>query len=281
MNYLEKLNSDINIMNLRINDYIKLRNEYYEYVMSLKYKDEYSNPVEAPKTIWLCWFQRLETAPELVQSCIRKVSSSYPEYKKILIDEFNLFKYVNIDESVIKKWKAGVISNTAFSNIVRLEVLIKYGGIWMDATVLCTGLSLPSYMTDSSLFVYSSWKWISGDVRPVSTWLIAANKEHPILMAVRDCLVKYWNDKDELVTYFVFHMFFAMVIEKFPKLFEKIPKISNVPPHFMQFEMHNEYNCTRFEQLTEMSPIHKLTYKLGEKILINNNNLYKYVADNY
>lgn len=38
MNYLEKLNSDINIMNLRINDYIKLGNEYYEYVMSLKYK---------------------------------------------------------------------------------------------------------------------------------------------------------------------------------------------------------------------------------------------------
>lgn len=277
MEYVKKLNDDLDIMKSRIDDYILLKNRYFEFVKNLPYDDEYIECKSRNKCIWICWFQGVNSAPELVKKCIDTIKSNFFDYQKIIITKENFKEYVEIDDTVVRKWNEGVITNTAFSNIIRLELLIKYGGIWMDATVLVTEDKFPSYVEDSPLFMYSSWKWISGDVRPISTWFISAQKNHPLLMAVRDCLVKYWQDNDQLITYFIFHMFFAMVMELYPKMFSQIPRISNIPPHMMQFELQNEYSSKRFTELIEMSSIHKLTYKLDKKVFNDSNNLYNFI----
>ncbi len=42
---------------------------------------------------------------------------------------------MNIPNSIVSKWKSNVISDTHFSDIIRTELLIKYGGTWIDSTV--------------------------------------------------------------------------------------------------------------------------------------------------
>lgn len=281
MNYIEKIQNDMIILQSRIDDYLKLKDEYKDFAYNLPYKDEFVKQTEKRKTIWICWFQGVENAPDLVKKCINKNINSLADYEKIILTKENFSKYVDIKENVLKKWEKGIISNTAFSNILRLEILIKYGGIWMDSTVLFTGERFPNFVTDYPLFMFSSWKWITGDVRQISTWFISAQKGHPLLKAVLDCLYKYWADKDELVTYFVFHMFFGLVIERYPVMFNQIPRISNVPPHFMQFELQNPYSERRFSELTEMSSIHKLTYKLDESVYKDETNIYNYLLKRY
>ena len=279
IDHIEKMNRDIRIMQDRISDYIGLRNRYMDFARALPYEDVLKDR-EREKIIWVCWFQGIEQAPQLVKNCFRQLTKRYAGYKKILITSDNVFEYIEVDETVKDKWKKGVISNTAFSNIIRLELLVRYGGVWMDATVLCTADRLPDYIETSPLFVYSSWKWITGDVRPVSTWLMASDQHHPMLKAVRDCLVKYWTENDELQTYFIFHMFFQMVIEQFPEVWGQTPRFSNVPPHMMQFELGNAYSGRRFEQLTEMSDIHKLTYKLDDDVLTDEDSLHAHLIRN-
>ena len=44
-------------------------------------------------------------------------------------------------EYIVKKWEKGRIPAALFSDLLRLELLIKYGGTWIDSTVLCTGVN--------------------------------------------------------------------------------------------------------------------------------------------
>lgn len=281
MNYYEKIQNDMDILQSRINDCLELRTEYKEFVDRLPYVDQIIEKKEISKIIWICWFQGIENAPELVQKCVKNNISKIYGYKKIILTSKNFTKYIKIKPLILKKWKQGIISNTAFSNILRLEILIKHGGIWMDSTVLFTGKEFPRYVTKYPLFMFSSWKWITGDIRPVSTWFISAQKGHPFLKAVRDCLYKYWTDKNELVTYFIFHMFVAMVIERYPIMYSQFTRISNVPPHYMQFELQDRYSEIRFKELTDMASIHKLTYKLDAAVYKDEDNLYNYLLKEY
>lgn len=281
MNYVEKIQNDMKILQTRIEDYLKLKEEYNSFVNELPYKDELVENKEKNNKIWICWLQGVDYAPELVRKCVKNNINKIKGYEKIILTEDNFKDYVEINPVIMKKWRAGIISNTAFSNILRLEILIKYGGIWMDSTVLFTGKEFPEYVTEYPLFLFSSWKWITGDIRPVSTWFISAQKGHPLLKAVLECLYKYWTDKDELVTYFVFHMFFAMVMERYPIMFSQIPRISNVPPHMMQFELQNKYSKQRFSELITMSSIHKLTYKLDERVYDDEENIYNFLLREY
>ena len=41
----------------------------------------------------------------------------------------------------MEKWEKGRIPAAMFSDLLRVELLIKYGGTWIDSTVLCTGVN--------------------------------------------------------------------------------------------------------------------------------------------
>lgn len=278
--FMDTLQNDLDILHQRFDDAKVLRAEFSGFLDRLSYvSDSY---VDVPsKNIWSCWFQGMDKAPDIVQSCYNTIKDNFDGYEKILITKDNLEFYTDIDPIVMQKWKDGIISNTAFSNIVRLELLINHGGLWLDSTIFCTDMVIPEFISKSPLFVYSNWKWISGDVRPISNWLMSACKDHVMLKVVRDLLVQYWHEKNELQTYFIFHMFFQMVIESFPEVWKQTPKISNLPPHMMQFELQGAYTAKRFEQLKTMSMFHKLTYKLPEKTITDDNNLYNYIIKNY
>lgn len=278
METILKLESDIEIMRERIADYKKLNVEYHDFLKSLRCADLPSDALPS-KIIWTCWLQGVEKMPPLVKTCHRVLAEKFADWTHILITQDNLEQYITLDKIFTRKWRKGIISSTAFSNMVRLDLLENYGGIWIDATVLVTGKDFPEYVTRTPFFMYSSWHWLCGDVRPVSTWFIASCKNHPLLKLVKSLLEKYWLDKNYLQTYFIFHMFFRMAITEHPQIFESVPKVSNVPPHFMQFELQKKYCAKRFAELKTLSPIHKLTYKLPEKVLASRDTLYAYLIN--
>jgi hypothetical protein len=82
--------------------------------------------------------------------------------------------YVSFPDFILKKWKQGVITNTHMTDLLRLELLIKYGGLWLDATVLCTGQA-PEYFFSSDLFFFQTLKpGRDGHATYISSWLMEA-----------------------------------------------------------------------------------------------------------
>ncbi len=146
------------------------------------------------KIIWVCWLQGIEKAPELVRVCYQSLLDMFSdEYSINIITEENYSNYVEFPDYIIKKYKKGIFSRTHFSDLLRLELLIKYGGIWVDSTLFFTG-KLPAFMIESDLFVFQSvWPQIFGRATRSESWFISSMQNHPILIFVKDVLYAYWR----------------------------------------------------------------------------------------
>lgn len=96
--------------------------------------------------IWMCWWQGEENAPEIVRACIDSVRRNAGGHEVVVITDENLSEYVDIPEWVLEKVRAGVMSRTNLSDLLRLSLLAEHGGMWLDATFFCSG-SLKSYQT--------------------------------------------------------------------------------------------------------------------------------------
>lgn len=85
----------------------------------------------------------------------------------------------------------GIISNTHFSDILRASLLIKNGGLWLDATVLCTGNSW-NKIKENKLFVYRNG-WMDMEYINMASWLIYSKSNNNILLLTQELLYEYWK----------------------------------------------------------------------------------------
>jgi len=94
---------------------------------------------EKSNFVWFCWLQGLENAPELVKRCYANLDYYLKDRQLVVVDESSLGQFVTLPDIIVDRWKKHQIPSALYSDIIRLELLIKYGGTWIDSTVLCTG----------------------------------------------------------------------------------------------------------------------------------------------
>lgn len=223
---------------------------------------------KASNKVWVCWFQGIENAPQLVQRCYRSLKENLTDREIILITADNMYEYVEIPDYIIKKWENGQITHTHMTDLMRLELLLKYGGMWLDATVLCTRNSdnIPRYYFDSDLFLYQSLKpGRDGNAQYISSWLISAKTNNKILSAVKYLCYEYWKNNNSMMDYFLLHDFFSIVLEYYPELWKQIVPCDNSTPHILLLRLFDEYDEKMWHAIEMQTPFHKLTYKLQER----------------
>ena len=130
----------LEIVRLAVNNRIlnKLRKKNRKAIDA--FRASYS-PAEQQRSnkVWVCWLQGMDAAPELVQRCYRSLQENLTDREIILLTEDNYRQYVSFPEHIQQKIDTGVITRTHFSDLLRLELLIRHGGTWIDATVFCSG----------------------------------------------------------------------------------------------------------------------------------------------
>ena len=92
-----------------------------------------------PKIVWFSWLQGLDKAPEVVRVCLASQKRHLPDYEFRTLDLDNYRQWVELPDYVVEKYRKGLIPQASFSDLLRLAVLKRYGGIWMDASVFCSG----------------------------------------------------------------------------------------------------------------------------------------------
>ena len=73
--------------------------------------------------VWFCWLQGIENAPKLVQDCYASIKYWLKDNEIIVITESNYKEYVEFPDYIIEKWKKGIITNTHFSDLLRIELI--------------------------------------------------------------------------------------------------------------------------------------------------------------
>lgn len=240
----------------------KLQKKYKKKLLEFD-KDWQGNLLhEGSNKVWICWFQGLENAPELVKQCYASVVENMPERDVVLITNDNIQEYVDFPNYIVEKWKKGQITHTHMTDLLRLELLIRYGGVWLDATVFCSGADIPEYMLNSDLFFFQCLKpGRDGHSHITSSWMMSAKTNNKILMAVRELCYEYWKEHSSLIDYFLLHDFIAIVLEYYPDEWLNIVPRDNATPHILYLRLFEQYNETIWNSIKGQTPFHKLSYK--------------------
>lgn len=141
--------------------------------------------VKIEKKIWIFWYQGWDCAPYVIQRCKTSWIQNNPGWEINLIDIKNLNKYLNIN---LISGKLNSLSIAHKSDLVRLELLYKYGGVWVDASLFCL-IPLDKWLykyTQSGLFFFECYLY------DIAFWFIAAEKNQPTLKLLKTKLINFW-----------------------------------------------------------------------------------------
>jgi hypothetical protein len=233
------------------------------------------------KQLYIYWDTGFLNAPEIVKKCLLSWKIKNPTWKIIELDDTNLKDYVNIYE-VVPDFNKNMISKTGFSDILRIFLLKKYGGLWCDATTFCID-PIDEWLynhIESGFFAYSFNEPCD---RLLSSWFLYADYDNYIInnwyKKVIELIINNINvdpeDNSFTKKYFWFHYLFGDLYKSddmFKKIWDETNKLSEKLPHFLQ----NVGLLKRLNTLSQshidnkMSHLYKLTYKYNESMFINN-----------
>ncbi len=249
----------------------KLRRKYSAYIQEyLKREREKqaanagkaAQPARSPGKIWMFWSSGEENAPPIARKCIASVRENLPEREVVVLSEETYRDYVTFPSFIQERIDRGEMMKAHMADLLRLELLIRYGGTWIDATVFCPGGKIPAYMLDSELFLFQDLKpGFDGHCQRISNWMITARAGNPVLKLTRALLYEYWREHKKCEDYFIFHHFFEMAIDAYPEEWARVIPFSNAAPHILLLRLFEPYDDAVWEAVREMTPFHKLRYK--------------------
>lgn len=194
---------------------------------------ECEDDFEGKIPVWMCWWQGENEMPEVIRLCVESIRRNLPKEKTVLrlITLENCMEYVTFTDAVVRKFNEGKISLTHLSDILRAELLYRYGGMWIDATYYLTQ-PLSEDLLERELYTIRFEKTIwSSDItkgRWSSNFWITV-KEHKLFQFLMESLWYYWELEEEPIDYFFMDDILAVAVEEFPDIREQLEECGFYP----------------------------------------------------
>ena len=125
-----------------------------------------------PKKLFIYWHQGWSNAPDIVKRCAATWQENNPAWDINLLDETTVGEKVKLSAAL----KSMNLPIPALSDVIRICLLKKYGGVWADATLWCVRPLddwIESVCNRSGFFAYDK----PGPDRPISSWFLAASRD--------------------------------------------------------------------------------------------------------
>ena len=258
-----------------------LEKEFYEFIINYEFN---TCNQKNSKIIWTLWMQGYENAPELVKSTIDSIRkfAELNNFQFILLEENTIEKYIVFPKLIKEKMDLGVIDYTKISDILRVSLLAKYGGTWVDATI---------YMKeefDSSLLLQNYYTIKTGGIEDYSPnisnnrwkgFFLSGNSS--LFSFTRDFFFEYYSRYDIAVDYLLIDYIFDMAYKYDEKIKNQMLELEKSNPNLFWLESHlgDEFDQKVWDNITETTKVFKTTYKLSEEIKSNKNNFYSKLID--
>lgn len=245
--------------------------EKYADILEL-YHNRKEEPIRAENyKIWVFWGQGESEMPRLVKACYQQLKRNNANVH--FVTNENLKVYITLPDTILRKVGEGRISWVHFSDIIRMTLLAKYGGLWLDATVWVpnelpierlSSMSLfsangPSVYTNKSIRFWTSfqWNWSSWCLwcREPNYQLFGFVSEMLKAIAVRE---DYWPDyviQDYLIYY---------ACREFPTVCKDMNEVKRIPcvhRNDLASVMDKPFNEETYNHLFETDFVFKLSFR--------------------
>ncbi len=260
-----------------IKDFLSCR---YHYILNLPEEATYHSNTATQNVIWVFWWQGEEKLPPICRACIDSLYKYNSEYEITFLSESNFSEYVDVPQTIIDKVRNGVFSVTHLSDIIRLMLLAKYGGLWVDATLYFTQKIPSSWFdypffsikneSDSNIYISKS-QW--------STFIMGGDKSSSFFKVLSKLMVAYGEREDCFIEYMTMDVFMRLLFERpnYSPLLDNLP-VMNEGLHKLRPLLNSIFDSSEFNMLSMHNVCFKLTYKM--KFSANPNTYYNFLLNN-
>lgn len=232
------------------------------------------------KRAWTCWWQGEESAPDIVRACWQSQRENLPQgVEHIIITKDNYSEYITIPDYVMDKFRDGKNMLAHLSDFIRACLLYKYGGVWMDSTVLvldtlpdeCWTLPLYTWRFDNTHFA-SQTIW--------TIWFLGAQRGSLLWQFVMEAFLYYYTVYDKVKYYLTMDYFIAICSNLFDEVLEQFRQIpyNNESAARLVGHLYEPYSEETFRGYCRGSFFQKLSWHgkgYGEE------SIYSYILQKY
>jgi hypothetical protein len=220
--------------------------------------------IDTPPRVYIQWAQGMSAAPPVVQLCQRQLRRLHAEEELVCLSNANVGDYVQLPPWLAERQ----LRASHISDILRLELLWRYGGVWMDATCLPQRRVFDQPWVASAL----SGAFFAFEYRPLrlSSWFIASPPGNRLVGMLLEAQYAYWRRHQRAIDYFLIHdLFEALVIldDDCRRIWERSPRPSADAPHALQHCLSELFDADRYRALLDDCFVHKLTHRLDPRLL--------------
>ncbi len=238
----------------------------------------------------MLWLQGWGKAPEIVQACRKTWEAHNPDWTIHALNAADLHEYletpllaaqrssaritpaVSLSDRIrttLQGWWKRIrtaVPPEALSDLIRITLLERYGGVWVDSTTYCLE-PLDAWLPEkfgSGFFAFAK----PGPDRMLASWFLAAAKGNYLVQQWRRLALEYWSQRTKRHHYYWFHYLFADAYHcdpHFRVLWESTPEVSADKPHyFVPYEKLSAPLSSSDLLLldTPSTPVLKLTHTL-------------------
>lgn len=218
--------------------------------------------------VWVCWWQGLESAPDIVKRCVESIYRYVPKDSAQIhfITFDNYMEYAGFSQIVVDRYNAGRISLTHLADILRVQLLNMYGGLWVDATYFISDNRIADIINDEAYTVKTVIPSWNGDVIAKGKWAVnflKFMKGSPLSGFCTEAFEIYWSLRDEPLDYFLLDRIIKVAYDNIPVIRKQIDGISanNISSLKLMEIISNSYDEAVWNDMKKDTFAFKLSYK--------------------
>lgn len=217
--------------------------------------------------IWVCWLQGEDQMPPIVKCCYNQLIKMSGSFDVVLITLDNVGKYIDINQKVFENYKKKYFKPSHFADLIRLKLLSKYGGLWIDSTVFVTKpisnfvFAKPFFSIKTNPvhnFSVSVFRWCG--------FILGADQPNKFFNALSNTFELYLCQEKAIVHYLLID-YLIDILYKCDKSFSTIVdnNMESNPYLHKFFDLMNApFDKKKYEEIIRDTNFFKLSYYLDE-----------------
>lgn len=221
-----------------------------------KYKKIKEEPWVAPpqRNIWVLWWQGIENAPPIVKTCIDRIAKNEGTNLMVLTKD-NINDYITLPDYVLEKKEKDVISFAYVADVIRMMLLEKYGGLWIDSTVFLSGkipekaFSVPFYSMHNPYDAKT--KYISHNLWHV--FVLGSKPNGKLVSFMKEALCEYVKNNECLPDYLTIDYMIMLAYMNFPDVKEEIDSLdfTSDNTYALLNKINKPFNQKQYEKMLD------------------------------
>jgi len=226
-------------------------------------------PAEGREKMFTLWLQGEGNAPALVKKCFALMRRRCPEFELVILDRDSLREWTDIPDYIWRKLEEGRMTMAQFSDICRLDLLYRHGGVWIDSTCFVTS-GIPQDIKDCGFFAYRAGHSLNGYYSFIQSCFLRARRGSHTVAAWRAVMWEFWKRENSKIDYYQVHLMLKALVEADPAAaaeFDAMPAIDQDPTHLMWFTAADKpYDTEAFRQACSEVFFQKTSFRIGKVI---------------